>query len=76
MKRKGSVGAYGIVQNETTKTTKPVYLAVFDITIGLYWTMPEEYVAEREGFEPPIALRLWLISSQLHSTGLCHLSAR
>src|ERR1700761_5435896 len=31
-------------------------------------------MAEREGFEPPIALRLWLISSQLHSTGLCHLS--
>ena len=32
-------------------------------------------MAEREGFEPPIALRLWLISSQLHSTGLCHLSS-
>ena len=31
-------------------------------------------LAEREGFEPPIAFRLWLISSQLHSTGLCHLS--
>ena len=33
-------------------------------------------LAEREGFEPPIAFRLWLISSQLHSTGLCHLSVR
>src|SRR5476651_2090749 len=32
-------------------------------------------VAESEGFEPPIALRLCLISSQVHSTGLCHLSA-
>ena len=31
-------------------------------------------LAEREGFEPPIALRLCLISSQVHSTGLCHLS--
>jgi hypothetical protein len=32
-------------------------------------------VAEREGFEPPIPVKVWLISSQLHSTGLCHLSA-
>ena len=32
-------------------------------------------MAEREGFEPPIAFRLCLISSQVHSTGLCHLSA-
>jgi hypothetical protein len=32
-------------------------------------------MAEREGFEPPIDLRLCLISSQVHSTGLCHLSA-
>ncbi len=32
-------------------------------------------LAEREGFEPPIAFRLCLISSQVHSTGLCHLSA-
>ena len=32
-------------------------------------------MAEREGFEPPIALRLCLISSQVHSTGLYHLSA-
>ena len=31
-------------------------------------------MAERGGFEPPIALRLCLISSQVHSTGLCHLS--
>jgi hypothetical protein len=35
----------------------------------------EGLVAEREGFEPPIAFRLCLISSQVHSTGLCHLSA-
>ncbi len=32
-------------------------------------------VAESEGFEPPIALRLCLISSQVHSTGLCQLSS-
>ena len=31
-------------------------------------------MAEREGFEPPVAFRLRLISSQVHSTGLCHLS--
>src|ERR1035441_3109651 len=34
-----------------------------------------DLMAEREGFEPPVALRLRLISSQVHSTGLCHLSA-
>ena len=32
-------------------------------------------MAEREGFEPPIPLRVCLISSQVHSTGLCHLSS-
>ncbi len=32
-------------------------------------------VAEREGFEPPVPLLVRLISSQVHSTGLCHLSA-
>ena len=32
-------------------------------------------MAERGRFELPIALRLCLISSQVHSTGLCHLSA-
>ncbi len=31
-------------------------------------------MAESEGFEPPIVLRLCLISSQVHSTGLCQLS--
>jgi hypothetical protein len=31
-------------------------------------------MAESEGFEPPIDLRLCLISSQVHSTGLCQLS--
>ena len=31
-------------------------------------------LAERGGFEPPIPLRVCLISSQVHSTGLCHLS--
>ena len=36
--------------------------------------MPDD-LAEREGFEPPIELPLCLISSQVHSTGLCHLSA-
>jgi hypothetical protein len=34
-----------------------------------------ESMAEREGFEPPVPLRVRLISSQVHSTGLCHLSA-
>src|SRR5580692_19679 len=39
--------------------------------------MPDyiDFMAEREGFEPPIPLRVCLISSQVHSTGLCHLSA-
>ncbi len=32
-------------------------------------------VAEREGFEPPVPVKVRLISSQVHSTGLCHLSA-
>ena len=36
--------------------------------------MREKDLAEREGFEPPIPVKVWLISSQLHSTGLCHLS--
>src|SRR5277367_4876226 len=31
-------------------------------------------MAERGGVEPPIPLRVCLISSQVHSTGLCHLS--
>lgn len=34
-----------------------------------------EMLAEREGFEPPIPVKVCLISSQVHSTGLCHLSA-
>jgi|HubBroStandDraft_5_1064220.scaffolds.fasta_scaffold54346_2 hypothetical protein len=34
----------------------------------------QEGMAERGRFELPIALRLCLISSQVHSTGLCHLS--
>jgi hypothetical protein len=33
-----------------------------------------ELLAERGGFEPPIPLQVCLISSQVHSTGLCHLS--
>jgi hypothetical protein len=35
----------------------------------------QNLLAERGRFELPIALRLCLISSQVHSTGLCHLSA-
>ncbi len=35
----------------------------------------ENSMAEREGFEPPIPVKVCLISSQVHSTGLCHLSA-
>ena len=48
---------------------------------GLYYSWGEklqglkEGMAESEGFEPPIDLRLCLISSQVHSTGLCQLSA-
>ncbi len=34
-----------------------------------------DLMAESEGFEPPVAFRLRLISSQVHSTGLCQLSA-
>ena len=56
----------------------------------LQWDEPEEngdiwatcltmriqgVLAEREGFEPPVPLRVRLISSQVHSTGLCQLSA-
>src|SRR5437870_2562510 len=33
-----------------------------------------ERAAEREGFEPPVPLRVHLISNQAQSTGLCHLS--
>ena len=40
----------------------------------LYSRAGEGMMAESEGFEPPIALRLCLISSQVHSTGLCQLS--
>ncbi len=32
-------------------------------------------LAEREGFEPPVPVRVHLISSQAPSTGLGHLSA-
>ena len=38
---------------------------------GLFMDM-----AESEGFEPPEGLTLRLISSQVHSTGLCQLSLR
>ena len=34
----------------------------------------EGIMAEGEGFEPPIPVKVCLISSQVHSTGLCHLS--
>jgi hypothetical protein len=43
--------------------------------MGFNWTLRNDKMAEREGFEPPIPVKVWLISSQLHSTGLCHLSA-
>ena len=46
-----------------------------DASPDLWVKSRREDMAEREGFEPPIALRLCLISSQVHSTGLCHLSA-
>ena len=55
-----------------------VYFLIVTLAIQtgmLGWTRLEGGLAEREGFEPPIALRLCLISSQVHSTGLCHLSA-
>ena len=34
----------------------------------------DSQLAEREGFEPPIPVKVCLISSQVQSTGLCHLS--
>ena len=33
-------------------------------------------LAEREGFEPPIPVRVCMISSHVHSTRLCHLSVK
>ena len=43
---------------------------------GAFWSATRcDNVAEREGFEPPVPLRVLLISSQAHSTRLCHLSA-
>ena len=50
-------------------------LLVFPQFIEWLWMSSEGVMAESEGFEPPIALRLCLISSQVHSTGLCQLSA-
>jgi hypothetical protein len=44
-------------------------------TIRLLSGACSDLMAEREGFEPPVPLRVRLISSQVHSTGLCHLSA-
>ena len=41
---------------------------------GLCRTIGNTIMAESEGFEPPVAFRLRLISSQVHSTGLCQLS--
>ena len=35
-----------------------------------------KYLAEREGFEPPVRFPVHLISSQAPSTGLGHLSAK
>ena len=34
----------------------------------------EKVMADREGFEPPMSLHPYRISSAAHSTGLCHLS--
>jgi hypothetical protein len=49
------------------------------IVCGQYVRILTDYswmcMAEREGFEPPIPVKVCLISSQVHSTGLCHLSA-
>ena len=47
-------------------------MAGLDLTV---WEAQDNSMAEREGFEPPVPLRVRLISSQVHSTGLCHLSA-
>ncbi len=49
--------------NRTWVHNRPLYVDSTDL------------MAEREGFEPPVPLRVRLISSQVHSTGLCHLSA-
>ena len=59
--------------NQNKKT--PALAGVFTFSIKPCRMLSEVSMAEREGFEPPIALRLCLISSQVHSTGLCHLSA-
>jgi hypothetical protein len=50
------------------------FIKLYHQTLGFVGVYPKD-MAEREGFEPPIDLRLCLISSQVHSTGLCHLSA-
>jgi hypothetical protein len=42
--------------------------------LGFLLMSPSKFMAEREGFEPPIPVKVCLISSQVHSTGLCHLS--
>jgi hypothetical protein len=44
-----------------------------NVTIRVYLS-DSKRLAEREGFEPPIPVKVCLISSQVHSTGLCHLS--
>jgi hypothetical protein len=51
-------------------------LASYSLVEPLYSLilMIRKVMAESEGFEPPIDLRLCLISSQVHSTGLCQLS--
>jgi hypothetical protein len=47
----------------------------FGVTVGLYWTTLDQLLAEREGFEPPIPVKVCLISSQVHSTALPSLRA-
>jgi hypothetical protein len=60
----------------TTAFPKPSTALIGAEDSGRYKFLMLKDMAESEGFEPPIALRLCLISSQVHSTGLCQLSYR
>ncbi len=54
-------------------TPKPLITKGLDRQV-VHFKGLEKGMAEREGFEPPVPAKVRLISSQVHSTGLCHLS--
>lgn len=62
---------WGLVPNPTVNQAK--FLREVD-SKSFIFNKIKALMAESEGFEPPVAFRLRLISSQVHSTGLCHLS--